>query len=446
MTLTPRSKKPRAWLTGIATLSIASLALTACGGGGSDGGDQVAATAKQKITFWTWAPTPEQFAVLQKQFAKEYPDTTIEWNNTADLDAYKKKLQVALAGGEGPDLFGVQTGSMLEEYSRFTAPMSTLADQYMAGWKDKITAPAVTEATTSKGTLSAMPVIGAGMEYYLYNKTLMKEAGITDLPKTYADLKADSAILKSKGLLSMAMGAKDGWHNEDFFVWLSQQYGAGDIYKAQDAQLPWTSKSLADTMTAWKALFTDGVFQKGALGVPTYPDARDSYFYSRKSAFFPTGSWHVSATITNPETPGTKVEKDELGMAAFPQIGPLPAKATTGVDLAFAVNKTSKHQAAAMSFVKFMTLGAGQQTLINTLQGSPVNKDDQAQLPADASATAKESVSVVTTGNKAAIYPRKLKYPELDTAIQVALQEVVTGKSVADALADIQKVSDGITR
>src|SRR5687768_618481 len=91
----------RAWLTGIAALSIASLALTACGGGDDgSGGGQVAADAKQKITFWTWAPTPEQFAVLQKQFAKEYPDTTIEWNNTADLDAYKKKLQVALAGGE----------------------------------------------------------------------------------------------------------------------------------------------------------------------------------------------------------------------------------------------------------------------------------------------------------------------------------------------------------
>jgi raffinose/stachyose/melibiose transport system substrate-binding protein len=432
-------------LAGIAVAAVAAMILGACAG---SGGSEAAkpASAKQTITFWTWLPTKDQFRTLQSEFAKKYPNITIKWSYTPDFANYQKKLQVALASGEGPDLFGTQVGSMLDQYERFTAPMAPLADKHMPGWKDKIASNAVNQTKASDGTQVAMPIIGAGMEYYLYNKTLLAENGITSLPTNYAELKADTATLKSKNLISMAMGAKDGWHNEDFYVWLSQQFGPGDIYKAEDGKLPWTSPSLVDSLNAWKKLFTDGIFEKGALGVATYPDARDSYFYARKSAYFPTGSWHVSATIPNPETPGTKVEKDELGMARFPQIGPKPAVATTSVDLALAINKQSPHQAAAMQFVKFMTLDQGQQIFVNTLQGSPVNKDIHVQLPTGATDVARKSVELITAANTSAEFGRKLKYPAIDTALQVALQEVVSGKSAEDALKDVQKASDAVKR
>ncbi len=402
--------------------------------------------AKTTLTFWTWVPTDQQFADLKASFEKKYPDITIQWTRTADFADYEKKLQVALAGGDGPDLFGVQTGGMLEQYSRFADPMDKLADKYMPGWKDDISQNAVSQTTTSKGTVAAMPVIGAGMEYYLYNKTLLAENGITTLPTSYDELKKDSAQLEAKGLVSMAMGAKDSWHDEDFFVWLSQQYGPGDVYKADEGTLKWTDKTFVDTINAWKSLFTDGVFQHGALGTTTYPDARDNYFYARKSAFFPTGSWHVSAVIPNAETQNTPVAKDEIGMAMFPKVGPKDATATTGVDFALSVNKTSQHKEEAMKFVNFMTLGDGQQIFVNTLQGSPVNSKVSAQLPEGASQTAKDSVALITKDNTAATFARKLKNPKLDDAIAVALQEVVSGKSVEDALKDIQSVSDSIAR
>jgi raffinose/stachyose/melibiose transport system substrate-binding protein len=401
---------------------------------------------KTTLTFWTWVPTDEQFADLKTSFEKKYPDVTIDWTRTADFKDYEKKLQVALAGGDGPDLFGVQTGGMLEQYARFADPMDKLADKYMTGWKDTISENAVSQTTTSKGTVAAMPVIGAGMEYYLYNKTLLAENGITTVPSSYEELKNVSAQLKDKGIVSMAMGAKDAWHNEDFFVWLSQQYGPGDIYKADAGTLKWTDKTFVDTMNAWKELFTNGVFQDGALGTTTYPDARDNYFYARKSAFFPTGSWHVSAVIPNAETENTAVAKDEIGMAMFPKVGPKDAVATTGVDFALAVNKESEHKEAAMKFVDFMTMGEGQQIFVDTLQGSPVNTKVSATLPADASQTAKDSVALVTKANTEATYVRKLTNAKLDDAIAVALQEVVSGKSAEDALKDIQAVSDSITR
>ena len=36
--------------------------------------------------------------------------------------------------------------------------------------------------------------------------------------------------------MPLALGAKDGWHLDDIFVWLSNQYGEGDVYKAAEGK------------------------------------------------------------------------------------------------------------------------------------------------------------------------------------------------------------------
>ena len=402
---------------------------------------------KTKITFWTWTPTETQFEQIKAAFDTAYPDVEIDWWRTAQMDDYLKKLQVAMAGGEGPDLFGLQPGAMLNQYSRFCEPMDQLADQYISGWKEAISTEAVKQAVSLDGVQAGMPVITVGQQYMLYNKTLMAEHGVTEVPKTYEELLQVSETLKSEGVLPMAFGAKDIWHDVDFFVSLSQQFGPGKIYEAEAGTLPWTDQVFVDTMAAWKKLFDDKVFQDGALGVSTYPDARDQYFYERNTAMFPTGSWHVSIVVPNDETKGTKVEQDEIGMALFPQLGPNAAVATTGVDFVLAVNKDSKNKEAAAKFVEHMVMGEGQQIWINTLQGSPVNQN--IKFTGDDKVTydlAKQSIDVVNAANTATIGKRKLDYAELENALGIAMQDVASGKSIADALAEVQAVSEGIDR
>ncbi|TPR56879.1 ABC transporter substrate-binding protein [Enterococcus sp. OL5] len=431
-------------VSSIALLTVA-MGLAGCGSNKDDEKSK-AEDGKKKVTFWTWTPTESQFKQLKKSFDEKYPDIEIDWWRTAELSDYQKKLQVALAGGEGPDVFGVQVGSMLEQYSRFAQPMDELADKYMDGWKDKIAENVLNQTTTSDGTLAAMPVLTTSMEYYLYNKTLLEENGITKLPETYEELISVSKQLQDKGLVSMAMGAKDIWHDVDFFVYLANQFAPGKIYEAQEGKAKFTDESFVKTMEAWKSMFDDKVFQDGALGTGTYPDARDNYFYARKSAFFPTGSWHVSVVIPNDETKGTAVENDELGMASFPQVGPEKALATNGVDFAMCVNKTSKNTEAAMKFVDFMTLGDGQQIWVNTLQGTPVNSEIKIELPSDASETAKESVANIEQENKDSKYDRKLKYAELEEALGVAMQDVISGKDISTVLKTVEQTNAGIER
>ena len=80
------------------------------------------------LTFWSWLPTADQGDVMIEAFEKENPDIKIDYVRTEQSDFFEK-LQVAMASGTGPDLFGMTTGSMTEQYAPFAADMKELADQ-----------------------------------------------------------------------------------------------------------------------------------------------------------------------------------------------------------------------------------------------------------------------------------------------------------------------------
>ena len=123
----------------MALLLAASMVLTACGGSGtgesaepdSTGGTEAASdegaegttdTEQVTLTFWSWLPTADQGDVMIEAFEKENPDIKIDYIRTEQSDFFEK-LQVAMASGTGPDLFGMTTGSMTEQYAPFAADM-----------------------------------------------------------------------------------------------------------------------------------------------------------------------------------------------------------------------------------------------------------------------------------------------------------------------------------
>lgn len=407
-------------------------------------------TAKQEesvtIKYWTWVPTDIQMKKVLEAFSKKYPNIKVEPYVIGD-NSYWNKLQVAMQAGEGPDVIGMQVGGKLNQFASLLEPLKPLADKnWGAGW-EKNFAPGTTEQSSVKagGQVVALPINFTAQEFILYNKSMFDEAGITQVPKTYDELKKAVALLKQKGIdTPLAFGAKDGWHAADMFVYLSNQFGPGKVYEAEQGKLAWTDKVFVDTMKAWKQMNDDGVIQKGTAGLATYPDARDQYFYARKSAMFPTGTWHVAAAQ---EMKGTKIEKDATGMFLFPQIGPNPAKAVASVDTAISINKASKYKDAAWKLVDFMTNGEGQQIMADFIQGSPAKIGvvpqtlDQFQFD-----SVKDSIKGVNSDITSAVGKRLLDYPDLTDAIGIAMQDVSAGKSVDQVLADIQKVSDKVKR
>lgn len=396
------------------------------------------------LSFWSWLPTTDQSEEMIAEFEKQNPDIKIDYTRT-EQDDYFEKLQVAMASGTGPDLFGLTTGAMTEQYAPFAEDMSGLGDEYWSDWKDIISETAVEQCTTEDGTVVGMPLLVAGMTDLLYNKTLMDECGIEKVPTTYEELKDAAAKAKEKGYVCVAAGAADDWVNSDWFVQISNEFEEGAVYEAEKGERPWTDQCFVDTMTAWQNLFNDGIFEDGALGVATYPDARDQYFFARKSVFFLTGSWHLGPTSpSNSEIQGTEIgnQGDTIGMCVFPSMsedGKICG--TAGVDTMVAVNKDCKEKEAAMKFVQFMADGDGQQYWVNYLQGAPVSKNISYTGTVDGELQ-QQSIDEVNSYVSNAVGNRKLSNSEVETAIQVAMQNVAAGADPADELKTVQDVQD----
>lgn len=396
------------------------------------------------LSFWSWLPTTDQSEEMIAEFEKQNPDIKIDYTRT-EQDDYFEKLQVAMASGTGPDLFGLTTGAMTEQYAPFAEDMSGLGDEYWSDWKDTISETAVEQCTTEDGTVVGMPLLVAGMTDLLYNKTLMDEYGIEKVPTTYEELKDAAAKAKEKGYVCVAAGAADDWVNSDWFVQISNEFEEGAVYEAEKGERPWTDQCFVDTMTAWQNLFNDGIFEDGALGVATYPDARDQYFFARKSVFFLTGSWHLGPTSpSNSEIQGTEIgnQGDVIGMSVFPSMsedGTICG--TSGVDTMVAVNKDCKEKEADMKFVQFMADGDGQQYWVNQLQGAPVSKNISYTGTVDGELQ-QQSIDEVNSYVSNAVGNRKLSNSEVETAIQVAMQNVAAGADPADELKTVQDVQD----
>lgn len=396
------------------------------------------------LSFWSWLPTTDQSEEMIAEFEKQNPDIKIDYTRTEQSD-YFEKLQVAMASGTGPDLFGLTTGTMTEQYAPFAEDMSGLGDEYWSDWKDTISETAVEQCTTEDGTVVGMPLLVAGMTDLLYNKTLMDECGIEKVPTTYEELKDAAAKAKEKGYVCVAAGAADDWVNSDWFVQISNEFEEGAVYEAEKGERPWTDQCFVDTMTAWQNLFNDGIFEDGALGVATYPDARDQYFFARKSIFFLTGSWHLGPiSPSNSEIQGTDIgnQGDTIGMCVFPSMsedGKICG--TSGVDIMLAVNKDCKEKEAAMKFVQFMADGDGQQYWVNYLQGAPVSKNISYTGTVDGELQ-QQSIDEVNSYVSNAVGNRKLSNSEVETAIQVAMQNVAAGADPADEMKTVQDVQD----
>ena len=273
----------------------------------------------------------------------------------------------------------------------------------------------------------------------------MDECGIEKVPTNYAELKDAADKAKAKGYVCVAAGASDDWINTDWFVQSSNEFEKGAVYEAEKGDRKWTDKCFVDTMNAWKKMFDDGIFEDGALGIATYPDARDQYFFARKSVFFMTGSWHLGPTSTsNTEIVGTEIgnKKDVIGMEPFPSVSDSGERlGTSGVDLMVCINKDCKNAEAAMKFIEYLSDGWGQQYWVNYLQGSPVSNEIKYKGTIDGELQ-QQSIDDVNKYVADAAGSRKLSNSEVEKAIHVAMQNVAAGADPNKELETVQQIYD----
>ena len=94
-----------------------------------------------------------------------------------------------------------------------------------------------------------------------------------------------------------------------------------------------------------------------------------------------------------------------------------------------------------MKFVEYMANGEGQQYWVNKLQGAPVSKEISYTGTVDGELQ-QQSIDEVNSYVSNAVGNRKLSNSEVETAIQIAMQNVAAGADPAAELQTVQDVQD----
>lgn len=247
----------------LALFSLSSLLLAGCGGSSSSGGS----TSKITLTVLEsvgWVHQPEM------DLAKKFEAQTgihIQYQIIPAAN-YFQVLDTKLNSGQGPDIFGGQSGvSDLQVQYNVTQNAVDLSNQE---WVKREDPNALAQATLN-GKVYGQEIwdIYSGYWVIVYNKDIFQKAGITSVPATYNDFVADCAKIKAAGINPIYEPISDGWHQ---VLWYPEsgarmeqlESGLYDKLNANQATLAGDPASNT-AMTQINELYQKGYFGPTAL-------------------------------------------------------------------------------------------------------------------------------------------------------------------------------------
>lgn len=375
--MTP-SKKRSVGLS--AGLFSAVLALAACGNSGGVGGSSAATQATvgagQTVTlnYETWYPDQ---ATLQKAiagFEAANPHIKINLRVLASQD-FQKQLPLQLDGGQSLDVVGVQVSAMTNTVRSQLRPVSSYSDDLGANWRSQIDSKLLSQAqgAASDNVLYDIPMGGVASAFMYYNNTLLKQAGISSAPTTYAQLADDITKIKKSdpSVTSPVVFTGEAWWQEEMLFTFAGQTDPALSNSIIHGVGSWDQPAVVDALNAYKNLFSTGGVQSSVLSL-TGGDP-DNLFYSNKAAFLIGGSWEASVLSASYRAQNN-ISNSDWGAAAVPLAnGGAPAVRSLA-EGGLAIPLGSKYPAQAAKFIAYMTYGPGVDLWNQNLAYTPVAK------------------------------------------------------------------------
>ena len=337
----------RSIATGLGIAAAVTMALTACGGGGTTAASDTKASAAPvtiSLAGWSLATTPE-FKTLADAFHAANPNITVELKEY-DAANYDTQMVADLAAHSAPDMY-VQKNLM----NFFT---------YQDGGQLMDVSDVAKKLGKGISGLNAYKVDGATYAipyrqdswYLYYNKDLFDAAGVGYPDGTWTwDDYAKNAGLLAAGLKAAGSPAQATYQHG----WQSLVQGFAN------AQSP-KADILKGDFEYMKPFYKRAIAMQTAGDQPTYGTVTtnsltyQAQFGKQKSAMMPMGSWYVATLIAQEAT--KDADTFNWGFAPIPQLDsstitkPVTFADPTGIGINPAIDKSKV--TAAKAFLAFI--------------------------------------------------------------------------------------------
>ena len=354
----------RSALKGIALAAVASFALTACGGGGSEAAPTETLNADENVTivfnWWGNDDRADKYEEAVDLFEEKYPNITVQTGFQA-WDDYWSSRNTEAAGSSLPDVMQMDL-SYLRQYGS-TNQLLNLDGQVgtsldVTGIEDSLLEAGKLEGSqygiaTSTNTLAMF-----------YNPDLLDQIGMEALPEDYTwdDLNTfiNEASAAGEGMEPRLYGSGDYTTTFWFFLqWLVQQ----DIQPfTDDGQLNFTRED----MTAWLN-----------LAEPIRTPVDSTYPISRGIQLLPLGGFTVEENVTEMSWDNFLAQysadsgNENIQMLPIPSDADGDKKMFLKPSMLLSASANSEHPAAAATLIDFLINDPEVGRIFGTSKGVP---------------------------------------------------------------------------
>ncbi|MBF0593451.1 MAG: extracellular solute-binding protein [Candidatus Omnitrophica bacterium] len=396
--------------------------------------------ADNQIEVWHWmTDRQDAFDALAAKYEAE-TGIKVRFDLFAPSDAYTQKIIAAAQANVLPDVYGIlDKKAIVASFIKagFVADLTADFAADNGAWESSLVARAVDINRFSKGNaddvkpgIYGVP-LDIGSEQMLYNRTLLKKAGITKVPATFAEWLTAINALRRVGIAPFVTGFGELWIVDCFALnYAFNIMGEDKVLDTFRGKVKYTDPDWIKVFTIFKTLrdkggFIDGIVTKGNK-------VAEQDFALERAAFAFNGAWAVNVYKSmNPAL--------DYGVAPLPAMNAVtPMVSWGGAETSFVVNNLSPNKARAIAFMKWLTAKDQQVFLSRKINTLPANRHALADSPGNLADFAK----AVETST----HPKSWPVNEdalVSDAFQKGIQAIIIGESTPQSVAaDVQKVKD----
>ena len=228
------------------------------------------------VTVWSWSPVTPTMNAMVAAIEKAHPDIHVQAQIQPHA-AYSVSLQAAVGSGNMPDIIGLAPGAETQQYRPHLLKLAPIAEELWGkDWQHNFAPSLLAEARFGNpegdADFYAIPQ-EAQINNFWYNIPAFTKAGLAGPPKTMAELVADAEKLRAAGFTPFYQGGATGIFDVWTYLLIAVQTDLDSAMQGETGAPIWTKPGMVEAARVWQRLFTDHVFQPGALSAMQYPPA-----------------------------------------------------------------------------------------------------------------------------------------------------------------------------